>query len=290
MPMTLATLLTSMTLSVHLDTTVVVKPGTRLDIDNFGGSIAITSWSKNAVKLEADYSSRSVVEVENVEGALTVRTSGRMGPPRATDYAITVPKWMAVKLSGVYTDMTVEGTENDVRATTVKGDVEVKGGKGYIALSSVQGSVKATGARGHIELHSVNEAIEATDLDGDLTAETVNGDIVLEKVSSNDVDAATVNGDVCFGGPIGAGGHYRFATHNGDLQVVLPDSPNATISVATFSGDFESSFPVKLTETKRGKRFNFTLGTGKAELELESFEGTVRLVRNSEKGEKGGCK
>ena len=70
------------------------------------------------------------VVAREANGTLTVRTSGRMGPPRATDYSITVPRWMAVKLSGVYTDMTVEGTENDVRATTVKGDVELKDSDG----------------------------------------------------------------------------------------------------------------------------------------------------------------
>jgi hypothetical protein len=50
------------------------------------------------------------------------------------------------------------------------------------------------------------------------------------------------------------------------------------VSVSTFQGDFESAFPVTLTE-HRGKRFDFTLGGGSARLDLESFGGTIRLVR-----------
>jgi hypothetical protein len=51
------------------------------------------------------------------------------------------------------------------------------------------------------------------------------------------------------------------------------------VSVATFNGDFTSEFPVTLTETRKGKRFSFTLGTGSAQMTLESFQGTIELVR-----------
>ena len=46
----------------------------------------------------------------------------------------------------------------------------------------------------------------------------------------------------------------------------------------SFQGDFESAFPVTITE-RHGKRFEFTLGNGSARVELESFSGTIRLVR-----------
>ena len=42
---------------------------------------------------------------------------------------------------------------------------------------------------------------------------------------------------------------------------------------------FEPWSPVTLTETRKGKRFNFTVGSGSAQVSLESFQGTVRLVR-----------
>jgi hypothetical protein len=49
--------------------------------------------------------------------------------------------------------------------------------------------------------------------------------------------------------------------------------------VSTFSGDFESDFPVPLRETRKGRRFSFSLGSGSAQVSLESFQGTIRLVR-----------
>jgi hypothetical protein len=40
----------------------------------------------------------------------------------------------------------------------------------------------------------------------------------------------------------------------------MPEKTSATVSVSTFSGDFSSSFPLQLSETRRGKRFSFTIG------------------------------
>jgi hypothetical protein len=51
------------------------------------------------------------------------------------------------------------------------------------------------------------------------------------------------------------------------------------VAVSTFSGEFESEFPVPIRGTRKGKGFNFTLGGGSAQVTLESFQGTIQLVR-----------
>src|SRR2546430_9079418 len=48
------------------------------------------------------------------------------------------------------------------------------------------------------------------------------------------------SGDVTYEGSIKDGAHYRFATHNGDVTVGIPERTNVTVSVATFNGDFDS--------------------------------------------------
>ena len=108
--------------------------------------------------------------------------------------------------------------------------------------------------------------------------ETVNGDVQLQKVQSDNVEANTVNGDVVYDGTIRPNGRYRLVTHNGDITVTIAEGTSAVVSVSTFQGEFESAFPVTLTG-RRGKQFDFTLGSGSARIELESFAGTIRLER-----------
>ncbi|MBI3982791.1 MAG: DUF4097 family beta strand repeat protein [Gemmatimonadetes bacterium] len=264
------------------DTTVAVERGTRLEISRLGGDVTIDTWERNAIRVRAEHSSTERIEVRITAGAATVTARGRRGG-RAyiVDYSLTVPVWMDLDLSGTYGDIMITGAQGRVVAETVEGDVVVEGGRGVVSLQSIEGDIELAGASGEIDLHTVDGGIRARNLDGRVVAETVDGDIVLSGVRSADVTATTVDGDLEYDGVLQDDGRYRFITHDGDLAITVPERVNATVSVATFSGTFEADFPVTITEARRGRRFSFTLGSGSARVELESFEGLIRLLRRS---------
>ena len=263
----------------QVDTTFPVRAGQRLVVDGFGGDIDVKSWGKNVVRVEADPGPRTRLEIETTGSAVNLRTEGRRGPPSSTDLTITVPAWMGLDLSGVNSSVKVAGVRAPITVETVQGDVEVEGGEGNVSLRSVQGEVTLKGAKGRIDVHSVNEDVSVTDASGEITAETVNGEIVLERVNASSLTATTVNGDVGYDGPIRTGGQYNLSSHNGDVTIAMPPSASAMVTVSTYSGEFESDFPITLRETRKGRRFSFTLGGGSAQVSLESFQGTIRLAR-----------
>ncbi len=261
------------------DTTVSVRPETRLEVHNLGGDIVIRTWERNTVRVQAEHASRDVVEISYSGAVLRVNASNRRGGPHSIDYTITVPAAMDLNLSGTYSDVTVEHSAGRVVVETVQGDVTVHGGKGLVNLHSVSGDVRVSGVTGRLEANSTNGEVMVDDADGEVNAETVNGDVTLRNIRSDNVSAVTVNGDIIYGGTVRDNGQYRLSTHNGDVTMTIPTGANATVSVSTFNGDFESDFPVTLSGTRKGKRFNFTIGSGSATLELESFEGSIRLIR-----------
>ena len=292
MPMTIATLAALAMLtttsnypssrgSTETDTTFNVPANARLELDNFSGEIAVRTWTRNAVRIEADHGSRVRIDIDVSGSTVSIRAHDRRGMPTTVDYQLTVPAAMGLELSGVSTEISVAGSKGEIKASTVNGDVDVEGGVKFVSLNSVEGAVKLTGARGRMELSSVNEGIEVHSSVGDVVAETVNGDIELDVDAAN-VEASTVNGSLLYGGPYKDDGVYTFSTHNGDIRLTMTDKTSATVSVATFSGDFNSSFPLQLSGTRRGKRFEFKLGTGKARVEVESFQGTIRIARPGE--------
>ncbi|HET7296584.1 MAG TPA: DUF4097 family beta strand repeat-containing protein [Gemmatimonadales bacterium] len=274
---TLATL-AALALQQQTDTTIPVRAGARLEVNNFGGDITVKTWTKNAVRIAADYSSRDRITIEATDQVVRVKSEGRRGPSRVVEYDITVPASMALALSGVYTDISVDGAQGEITAETVEGAVKVSGGVGTVSLKSVQGEVTLEKARGRIDLSSVNESITGTDLAGDIAVETVNGDVTLTQIESANTEANTINGDITYDGTIKDGGRYRFSTHDGDLQVSVPEKASVSVSVSTFNGDFTPCFPVQLTG-KTKHRFSFTIGSGSARLELESFGGDIKICR-----------
>lgn len=265
--------------AAQTDTAITVTPGTRLNVFNFGGQVQVSAWRENRVRIRAEHPPMVRVEIQRKGPALLVTSRARELPARTVNYQIQVPRWVGINISGINNDVSVDGVDGDVVVETVRGGVNVKGGKGLISLRSMEGNVRVEGAHGRVQASSVNDGVVVLDAVGEVVASTVNGNIVLGRVVSNLVEASSANGDLIWDGDFSKSGRYQFGTHNGDILVVTRDRPNATVSVETFSGDFESSFPVELRGTRRGQGMNFTLGDGSAVLDFESFQGAIRLLR-----------
>jgi DUF4097 and DUF4098 domain-containing protein YvlB len=259
----------------QVDTTVTIQPGGRLEVDNFDGTVEISTWTRNAVRVQAAPSSRTEVEVESGGGVVQVHSMSRHGPGDV-NYRITVPAAIDVSVNGHSGDVKVDGTTGEISVETVEGSITARGGGGFVSLRSVEGDISLSKSKARAELNSVEGAIKVTDLVGELSAQTVDGEIVLDGVDSPGIEATTVDGDITFTGALRDGGRYRFNSHDGNIRVTVP-RVNGALSVSTFDGDFESDFPLTLTGTRSSQRLNFTMGTGNVRLELESFDGNITL-------------
>ena len=266
--------------------TVDVAKGTRLVLSNQAGEVVVRSWDQDRVRIQASHGQRETISAETTDNTLrirTQRTGGSRGPGGLVDYQITVPRWMPVNLTGTYLDATIEGTQAEVTVETVHGNARVTGGNGNVSLRSVEGVITVDKANGRVQATTVNEGIRITNSQGEITAETTNGDIFINSAQTSNLEAYTVNGEVTFIGTIRDNGVYKLGTHNGDIRVGLGGANNATIFVRTVQGDFRADFPVQLPEGQRAnsgsKRFNFTLGSGSARIELQSFGGDITLAR-----------
>jgi DUF4097 and DUF4098 domain-containing protein YvlB len=267
----------------RMDTTLAVSHGARLELENYAGDIDVQTWDRNAVRIEADRSRHTDVDIDSEDDAISISVSNERGAPTSVDFRLTVPAWMSVKLSGVYCDITSTGLKGPFEAGTVQGDIEVKGGSGRVEAQSVQGSVTVQDASGEIEVSSVNEAVNVRSVRGRLTAESVNGAVVVRQSELESLEASTVNGTVVYDGSFARGGHYELSTHNGSVYVAIPEKADLSVEVSTYSGSFDSTFPIKRSnEDRHSHRFEFTLGEGAADLSLESFQGSIVLHRPGE--------
>ncbi len=262
---------------VAQDTTLRVSRGMRLEVGEIRGEVVISTWNRDAVGVTGA-ESRGALEMTLSSSAVRLRPGSRAGR-NELDLRITVPEWMNVRVQGNRLDVSVRGTRGEISVETVGGDVQVDGGAGLVSVRSIQGDVGVSHARGRIEAISVNKDITLDKVEGDIYVETTNGDIDMTGVRSGSVRATTVNGEIGYRGTIQDDGRYVFSTHNGDVSVAVPENANATVMVATYQGDFESEFPIRLSGTSRDRQFSFTLGSGSARIELESFNGEIRLTR-----------
>lgn len=272
----------SMGMQQQTDTTFAVRPGSRIEVETFGGSITVRTWNRNDVRVQAQHGRRDVIDIDARGSAVRIEAEGHMGVAKDVRFTLSVPRNVSIEASGVQTDIDVEGITGDVDAETVQGQIRVIGGA-RLKLESVEGDVLVAGARGPVQASTVNRGIRVTDTVGELELETVNGPIVIQKVQSEAVDASTVNGRIVYDGTLRDGGHYALSTHNGPIWVVVPTGTNASVSVSTFNGELDTTFEIPSFQSNATRRsYNFVLGSGKARLDLETFGGDINLRRPGE--------
>jgi DUF4097 and DUF4098 domain-containing protein YvlB len=266
------------------DETVPAARGGRLTVNNFAGEVIIHTWDKDAVHVVARHQSRTRVDIQQSAAGVHLSASGSRGPQGSVDYDITAPGWMPIRVEGQFNFITIEGAQAEVSAESVRGDIVIKGGTGRVTAKSIEGEILVEGARGKVNVSSVNEGIRMSDTTGDIVAESVNGAITMTRMDSKSVEASTVNGNISYDGTLPDGAHYVFTTHNGDLLMGIPDTANATFTIRTYNGEFRTDLPVQgggREEIRRGRRVSLTLGTGSADVNLESFGGTIRVRKGT---------
>ena len=287
------------------DTTFAVDPNLRLDVSNFSGDIVIHTWDRNEVRIVADHSRRDGIVVGLTSSEVRVRANSwarwadefdvtiehddevhievqHPRTPSIVDFELWVPAGMALELGGPYTDVTVEGPTGAVSVKVSEGDITLRGVRCQMMVRTVEGDITIEDTQGKMGLLSLDGEIYVEGSTGDIVAETTDGDIRLADVRAANAQAMSVDGDVWFAGPLEAEGQYTMLTHDGDVTVMIPENSSVRVTVATFDGDFESEFAITLPDRIRGRRINFTLGQGSAQMELEAFDGDIELLMLNE--------
>ena len=267
-----------------VDSTFTVRSGARLELQSVSGSIRIKAWNRSQIRVQAE-SDGARVDLDASMGGVSVRSIPRRGEGDV-DFTISVPVGTPLEVRAVSADIDASAVCGPVRLISISGGVTLACASGDVDVESVSGDVSAADIRdAHAEISSTSGDVEVRQLKGGLSAHSVSGDVTLDRVDGDDVGVETVSGEIGFSGPIHDSGRYRFHSHSGDVTVRAEGDFNATVDVSTYSGDLESDWPITINpgpgRRMHGQDWEFTVGTGSARLNLESFSGTIYLRRGS---------
>jgi DUF4097 and DUF4098 domain-containing protein YvlB len=271
------------------DTLVQADGATRLQTQLQRGEVVVRTWDRDAVQVNAAHAPNRALEVRRSGRTLTIVVDAQRGrgPSGPVALELTVPRGFDLDLEGMALRVDIQGTEGNVEVTTIQGPIQVRGGRGSIFLESVNGEITVEEARGNIRVNAVAGAITVSGSSGDISAESVSGSITLQDIVSGQVEARTVSGSLRYDGSIEDGGRYTFGTHAGEVWLRLPGDMNARVSAVTLAGDIRVDFPGAPDTTVRAqglpglreKRLTFETGNASARVSVETFAGTLHILR-----------
>lgn len=291
-----------------IDKSLTTQSNGKVSIDVQTGFVDIKSWDKNEVRVVGELADDA--EGYQFETSGNGRVVFKVHMPRqrwgtwkddGSKLAIWVPTKNSVKFEGVNVDVKATGLGGDARLNTVNGDIDAKNLSGRIGLETVNGKIKSQGLSGEIHLNTVNGEIHDSGSRGELEIETVNGDINtdshvdelrignvngdmdLDLKAIKEVEVSTVNGDINLKVNLEKMTKLEVTTVGGDADIRFVGDISAQFNIEAHSGgDIDNELTkdkVRKDEYGPGESLNFTVGSGKAEVEISTVNGDIRISR-----------
>lgn len=281
---------------VPLEKAIAVQPGVYISVCVRRGAVRINGWERNEVRafnrggrdlgfkvIERGGKDKLPAWVE-VLGFEPDTTRGE------ADKCITgemieldVPVGAAVAIKGLSSETSVDSVKR-ASVEIVGGDIYLNKIAGSIDASTQQGGVTVNNSTGRMAVSTTTGNIvayntEAVDIGDYFKAKTRSGAVTLQSIGQKEVAASTISGTISYLGDIMNYGKYEFSTTNGLINLVIPDSSSFWFS-AVYGGRFISEFPFELIqedESETAFRVTGRVGSGGANLRLNSYSGTIRI-------------
>jgi hypothetical protein len=234
-----------------LENVYPLDAGGRVVVENVNGTVAVTSWDRDEVRVvarkrvragSAERASAGLAALKVMVAAkpdeLRVRTRH---PRHGVDGVLGWLRGAGVSSSVSYELTVPHGVRLD--AETVNGRIDLDGVDGDLTLTTVNGSIRVRDARGRLE------------------ADTVNGRIDVELVA------------------VAPAADLAFSTTNGSIEVALPEDIRTRLEVRTTNGGIDVDFPVEVQGTWGSRRVDADINGGGGRLTVSTTNGGIHIRR-----------
>jgi DUF4097 and DUF4098 domain-containing protein YvlB len=270
-----------------VDRTVAADHDVAIEIENIAGSIKITGWDKNEIKVTGALGDD--VEELRIEGSrdhfeIEVEIpEGRSFSKRDidSDLEIWVPQGSGLDVESVSALISVSGVNSWLELSSVSGNIEATGSITEAELETVSGSIRLSGSNTVVEAESVSGEVDLEGVGRAVDVSTVSGAMMIKGGEVNRASFESVAGRIEFEGSLAQGSRLDAECHSCNVVLALPASTSASFEISTFSGNIDSDFGGSVERTSRyapGKRSEFSTGDG-GRVSVETFSGNVELKK-----------
>lgn len=240
---------------------------------NFQGKIRLEVKVPRYAELEPIDASSGNISVSDMDGSVKVKTeSGEI----------------TIRGTGAVNAQTKNG---EIKAENIEGDFTAKTENGNVKLADVDGSVNVTTGNGNVEMRRIGDHVKIVAINSKIFVQCAQDDVEISDTSSQimllnidgNVDVSTSNGKASFIGSINDASRYRLKTLSGAVSMAIPENSGFRAILSSYGRhietDFKSQGDSQTLPEEKGRRLLVRNGDGEARIELDSFDGRVRLSR-----------
>jgi DUF4097 and DUF4098 domain-containing protein YvlB len=246
-----------------------VGPNANISVDTQYGAISVKPGSTTQVVVMATLKSGNV-EVDKQQNGNRIEIASHLlqGADQQmgqVDYELLIPPDATVNL---------RSSTGPLSAEHLQGDLTLEGADAVVNIRNV--------SNGHVHVRTMGGPITLIDVrNGHVEIASISGDVHLKSVTGALVQANSGSGKIFYDGDFGSGGDYKFTTHTGDIEALVPADVSADFSAHSVMGRVQHDFPLQPKHSRfsveAGRSFFGTVGKAASEVVLRSFSGKIRL-------------
>jgi DUF4097 and DUF4098 domain-containing protein YvlB len=253
-----------------------VGPRAGVSVNNPYGSVSVKPSTGNIVVIRAVLSSDRV-EVDNALVGNRVEVQSHLLPGAdaqsgRVDYEILVPADASI---------TLHSSTGSLRAEKLHGDVSLEGAAATVDVRDITNA--------HVRIKTLNGPITLTNVqDGHVEIDSLSGNVTLRSVNGPLVQVVSTSGGISYIGDFGDHGDYRFTSHSGDIDALVPGSTSADVSARSVRGEVHDDIPLQPKPhtsfvLKEGVALWGTMGRAavSSTVVLRSFSGKIHLRKRA---------
>jgi len=262
----------------RVERTIETSANPFISLSNVTGRVTVKGWDKTQVHaVSTTASPRVEVDIEALpprgQADRIVFTTHILDPQmtgdKTVDYSLDVPLGSSVE---------IRNPEGSVQIQTLQGEASVVSVGGTVAVSDVAG---------HLDVRTIGGDIEMVRPSGRVEARSICGSLRLVSPTSSRVQATTTSGKIFYEGDFLPDGNYELSGYSGDMEVVTPASASFELSARSVRGKVITDPGISFTPKRHNafrppsgaSSFFGTHNEGKANVDLHSFSGTIRVRR-----------
>lgn len=253
-----------------------VGPKAVVSVNNPYGSVSVKPSTGNVVVINAVLSSDRV-EVDNallgnrveIQSHLLAGADAQSG---RVDYEILAPPDSSI---------TLHSSSGSLHAEKLHGDVSLEGADATVDVRDITDA--------HVHVKTLNGSVSLTNVqDGHVEVDSLSGNVTLRSVNGPLVQVVSTSGGIRYIGDFGDHGDYRFTSHSGDIEAVVPDSTSAEVVARSVRGEVHDDIPLQPKQhssfvIKEGVALFGTMGRAavSSKVVLRSFNGKIHLRKRA---------
>jgi putative adhesin len=256
-----------------------LRPNAAVKGWNSAGIIRFVGWDKDSIVMRGRVPRSRHLLFVGGDSAMKVGTEPRWTDTDTSraDLVVYLPRRAMVSAKAVTGDITA--TDVGGWFYTVSGNIRLAGSVTAATVESMSGNldldvatpwIKAQTGSGHLLLRGAAQ-------DADLS--TVGGTLSIASPAVLRGQFSSVTGDIQYAALPMAGAIFEFSNHSGAVDLLLPDSASASLTLSSITGPIENGFARVRPASGGAHAMRVVLGRGDAQIIVRSFKGVIRLRR-----------